>query len=672
MQPTDCPCSRPMKMPLKIQHVFTAVFLVLLSAGSQSQISAEESATERIERVIAHVRGNPIEELPVRNHPVYPERVFCRLFNISLSARAYFQLKTDSSLDASSNEDLGKVAQWYLDNPDKVRDPDSAYWAGEYHAAILAKFGTRGTERKGAISRETEILLMEYMLDYVNFWSRLYFYDISLEHHTFHYWASENHWWQEIVTAWGYLLALKDDPDFADRIMGDGRSIQEHYDRTVDYMKHHMIQRARKGFLTEISSGGYSMRMQNMWHLIYILSPDPELKRLAENTLDLWWAFWAEEQVSGERGGGKVRHRRLKGLLPESEAHQISAWLYFGVGSVDFNEIKNIGSDSTRLAAHYMALLSDYRPDAVIYQILEDRKSAAPYAVTQRRLGKSLLPYREFGPFITVKTARYDLEEGDCLKYSWVAPDFVMGTVMRPPLDSGVWNPGSAQGWWHGLLIAGEEPDAYPERVVPTLINNNEIQSADFYGDQYAIQSKGSFMTRRLPDTFWGIDNSELPMGIYLSKGLRNQTVHEDDFLFVKNPMCWVAIRAVGTRFTLSNETLENKHAKHGFFYKLAHEDMPMILEVADPGSYGNFKAFKAAARAAALSSENGIHDYHALSGDRLTMFDDRSSPRINGDEIDYNPGTAYKSPYVYSDWDSGVVKITAGKREKVLDFAKR
>lgn len=643
---------------------------LLLVAISHHPVQGNLEVSKRIEGVIAHIEKNPIDEIPVGRHPVYPERVFCRLFNISLSARAYFQLSTDPSLDASSSEDVRKVAQWYLDNPDKVQDPDSAYWAGEYHAAILAKFGSRGTERRGAIPRETERLLLEYMLDYVNYWSRLYFYDISLSHHTFHYWATENHWWQEIVTSWGYLLALKDDPDFADRVMGDGRSIQEHYDRTVDYMEHHMNQRARKGFLTEISSGGYSMRMQNMWLMIYAISPDQKLKELAKSTLDLWWTFWAEEQVSGERGGGKVRHRRMKGLLPNGEAHMIAAWLYFGVGSVNYDQITSIGSDSIRLASHYMGMFSGYRPDDVVYRILEDRESAAPFAVIQRRLGKSLLPYREFDEFIAVKTTRYDVEEGDCLKYSWVAPDFVLGTVMRPPHDAGVWHPGSAQGWWHGLLIAGERPDDPPERVVPTVINNNEIQQADVYSDQYAIQSKGSFMTRRLPDAFWGIDNTQLPMGIYISNGLQESTEHSGSFLFVESPNCWVAVRAVDTNFELSNKTLAQKHQVKGNFFKLKNEDQPIIIEVAEPGAYESFESFKAAASSAKLVSRDGTYTYHSLSGDRLTLFDDRSYPEINGEEIEYNPKMAYDSPYVKSVWDSGIVTISAGGDVKTLDFS--
>lgn len=645
------------------------LFFFVLSVVFTSHSKANREATQRIEAIIAHSKDHPIKEMPVTNHPVYPERVFCRRFNISLSARAFLQYSTHPALDASSSEDVRKVAQWYLDNPEKVRDPDSAYWAGEYHSALLARFGIKGTERKGAIPRETEKLILEYMFDYVNYWSRLELYDLSLTHHTFYYWASENHWWQEIVTSWGYLLALKDDPDFAHRVMGDGRSMQEHYDRTVYYMKQHMNQRARKGFLVEISSGGYSMRMQNMWHMIYALSPDPALKELARNTLDLWWTFWAEEQVSGERGGGKVRHRRLKGLLPNSETHMISAWLFFGVGSVNYEYITKNESDTIALASHYMAMLSGYFPDQVIYKILQDRKNATPYAVVQRRLGKSLLPYREFAPFITVKTKRLNVEDGDCLKYSWVAPTFVLGTVMRPPHDAGVWEPGSAQGWWHGLLISGEEQGNTPERVVPTIINNGQGDNADYYGDQYAIQSKGSFMTRRLPDEFWGIDNTKLPMGIYLSRGLKEETELGGDFLFIKHPKCWVAVRAVGTEFLESNGILVKNHKDNGFFYRMKDEDKPLILEVAEPSSYKSFEQFKAAVVQAKLVSANGQHHYSTLSGDQFAMFDDRSKPKINDQEIEYNPETAYNSAYVKSEWDRGIVTISAGGIEKILDF---
>ena len=648
-----------------IDQWITLALLLLFSGISTAHLLGNPATEARIAEVIAYAKDNPVAEAPISTHPKKPEKTFSRLFNISLSSRAYFQLHTDPSLDASSGRMLEKVAQYYLDHPEEIGDPDSSYWAGEYHSAALVKFGISGTERKGAIPRESEWVVLEYMLSYVNYWSRPAHYDFSLEHQTYVYWNSENHWWQEIVTTWAYLLALKKDPDFADRKLKDGKSIEEHFQINSAYMRQHMQHRARKGFLVEISSGGYSTRMHNMWYTIYDLSPDEDLRDLAQKTLDLWWAFWAEEQVSGERGGGKVRHRNLRGLTPNSEGHMLPAWFYFAIGSLDMEHIRGIKPDSIALASHYIALLSGYRPDEVVYGILEDRKHAPAYAITQRRLGRSALDRVEVPEAFAVNAQCYDFTKGNCLKYSWVTPNFVLGTVMRPPSPVSEWEKGSAQSWWHGLLVSGNEPGDSPERVVPAVLHKG-----DSLGEQYAVQSKGSFMARKLPDAASKtMDNRKFPMGIYISNGLMEYTDAQGECIFINSPRCWVVIRAVGTRFIKSDNKLAPGHQTLGSFFGMEDDLRPVIIEAADPGSRPNFQTFREAVEAAALNSTNGKHTYRSLSGDELAMQDDRSNPTINGREIEYNPPMAYSSRYVKSEWDSGIVKISAGGTEKILDF---
>ncbi len=648
------------------------IYLVFLFLWSgilpEHSLAADSVVDKRFAEVIAHIKDNPVVELAITTHPKRPKQTFSRLFNISLSSRAYFQLHTNPSLDASSGKMLEKVAQYYLDHPKQLRDQDSAYWAGEYHSGAVVKFGINGTKRKGAIPRKSELVVLEYMLAYVNYWSRPVHYDFSLKHQTYFYWRSENHWWQEIVTTWGYLLALKNDPDYANRKLKDGKSIKEHYDINTAYMKQHMQQRARKGFLLEISSGGYSTRMHNMWYTIYDLSPDNDLRDLARNTLDLWWAFWAEEQISGERGGGKVRHRRLRGLAPNTESHMIPAWFYFGTGSIGLADIKKIKPNTIRLAVHYIALFSGYRPDEVVYLILEDRKKAPAYAITQRRLGRSALNRVKVPDSLTEEKANcFDFEKGDCLKYSWVTKNFVLGTVMRPPCHVTEWARGSAQSWWHGLLIAGEGSKDPPERVVPAV-----LYKGDSSGEQYAIQSKGSFMARKLSDAVGRRKKKAFPFGIYISKGLMEKTEVHGDFLFINSPRCWVAVRAVGTRFIKADSKLTPGQQKLGSFFSMENDLNPIIIEAADPGSYENFQTFRKAAEKAEVRSTKGKHIYHALSGDVFVMRDDRSNPTINNQKISYNPSMAYLSRYVNSKWDSGIVKISAGGTEKILHFMRR
>lgn len=652
-----------------------AGFLAILSAGHIAS-ATDADAERRIEQTVALLQKKPIVELEVTTHPVKPQQRFSRYFNMSLSARAYLQLMTDPSKDAQSGALLEEVGQYYLDHPDEIEDPDSAYWAGEYHAEALAKFGTNGTLRPGAIPRTSERKMLEYMLLYVNYWSRLELYEFSLKHQTYYYWNSENHWWQEIVTAWGYLLSLKDDPEFKDTVLGDGQAVQHHYDANVAYMKEHMRQRARKGFLVEISSGGYAGRMHNMYNLIYDVSPDEDLKALACKSLDLWWVFWAEEQISGERGGGKVRHRKLRGLLPNSENHMVPAWYYFGLGSKDMAYLRDLDDTSLVLAANYMQLLSDYRPADITYEILAERENAPAFSITQRRVGKSA-GQDETAPkkIKNIKSDRpaseninkykfYDYEQTDVLKYSWVSPHFILGTNMRPPYDVSSWVAGSAQGWWHGLLLAGNDP-AYPERVVPTL-----IYPSDSMGEQYAVQSKGSMMARKLNDV-WSkaSDNRKHPMGIYISEGLKQHTQIKGDFIFINSPKAWVAVRAVNTDFVKSNATLVPKFQRAGNFYRLKEDTRPVIIEAAELGDYPSFEAFQDAVRNANLTYQDGVYEYESLSEDRLTLFDDRSYPRINGVRVNYTPSFAYQSPYVSAPWDSGVISVTAGEKRHTLDF---
>ena len=81
-------------------------FSVLFSGIHTAHLSANPVTEERIAEVIAYAKDNPVAEAPISTHPKKPEKTFSRLFNISLSSRAYFQLHTDPSLDATSGRML--------------------------------------------------------------------------------------------------------------------------------------------------------------------------------------------------------------------------------------------------------------------------------------------------------------------------------------------------------------------------------------------------------------------------------------------------------------------------------------------------------------------------------------------------------------------------------------
>jgi hypothetical protein len=107
-----------------------------------------------------------------------------------------------------------------------------------------------------------------------------------------------------------------------------------------------------------------------------------------------------------------------------------------------------------------------------------------------------------------------------------------------------------------------------------------------------------------------------------------------------------------------------------GRVLKCADEYSPVIIEVARKNDFPTLDAFRKAVLALPLETEKGNLSYTGLGGDRFTFFADQSQPpQVNGKPLNYAPGKVYDSPFVQSDWDSGVVTIQKGGRKLVLDF---
>ena len=70
------------------------------------------------------------------------------------------------------------------------------------------------------------------------------------------------------------------------------------------------------------------------------------------------------------------------------------------------------------------------------------------------------------------------------------------------------------------------------------------------------------------------------------------------------------------------------------------------------------------------LAFENNVLKYTCIYGDEFTFYANHSkSPEINGSTVNYAPAKVYDGPFLQSDWNSGVVKISKGTRALVLNF---
>ena len=89
---------------------------------------------------------------------------------------------------------------------------------------------------------------------------------------------------------------------------------------------------------------------------------EPEVRRSAEMLLDLYWAYWSQEQLHGVEGGGKTRIRGVNGFRHGTHGIPALGWFYFG-----------IGEKPKVISGEINALLSDYEPPAVVADIAHVR-----------------------------------------------------------------------------------------------------------------------------------------------------------------------------------------------------------------------------------------------------------------------------------------------------------
>ena len=128
----------------------------------------------------------------------------------------------------------------------------------------------------------------------------------------------------------------------------------------------------------------------------------------------------------------------------------------------------------------------------------------------------------------------------------------------------------------------------------------------------------------------------------------------------------YAAVRVVEGAYQWEEVTKGTK----GKWLVCANEYSPVILEVDQKTNYKSLEEFRAKVFGNQLSFEDNILKYTGIYGDDFTFYADYSkSPKINGLTVDYAPAKVYDSPYLQSDWNTGIVNIQKGTRNKVLDF---
>ncbi len=629
------------------RFILSLAILVAVTHVEAASINPEEVLAGFEKRVDAMFRaesGMPLVRTK-KNKPLGPGRGnYVRGYSYSMVGFAARCFYLGEMLD-EANAALAENAQHYLDNPKDINDRDSFHWHAEIVMRLIEMYGSTGSKHAGRITKETEALALKPIWEYARKFSSLDNAEYK-QSKTWHIYQSENHHAMIFTVSWQFSKIAKDRPEYKALKYEDGAIAAEHYRAWNDYFVVYCRERARKSPCIEMMNDSYNSTFIKGFYNFYDFG-DPKVRESASMLLDLYFAYWAQEQIDGVQGGGRSRiyfhsgfkHNRNHGNAP-------LAWLYFGIGK------------TPAVYGHDMnAALSDYSPPAVVADIALDVAGRGRYEVRQRPLGLAS------AHAITTATAtgkapyKMNTDGGGILRYSYCDPAFIIGTpmTMARPLED--WAAISSQNRWQGVIFAGKEDT----RIVPIVRpkDNRVAMNA-----QWSVQSKGSLITQKLKYHKGGAE-----MIIWMSNDGLSVPVEEDGIIFVEAENAYAGIRVVEGGFRWKQAPF----IAEGRTMILNDEYSPVILEVMAKADVNSFDAFKAKMKKTQSKMNNTLLEYTTIYGDQLTLDTSfEKTPTINGKPVDYAPKKVFESPFLNATWNSGIVTISKDKRKKVLNIESR
>ena len=650
----------------KSLFILSCLFISCLSCTSESNstifseqelIEIRDGFDKRVADSFDAERGKELIKAKI-DPPIKPHRPeFCQAYSWSIASFAASCFWFKEKIDVA-NAALIENAEYYLEDPLRIYDRDNFHWHAETWLRYVDLFGTNGTKNKGLLSKEAEDKILEVAWLYAkrnaltvndppfaesgsfDTWSE---FDktrnaecVSFADHkesdTWYIYESENHHSQDFTARWHFAKIAKDRDGFKNRIYDDGYTAIEHYDNWNDYLKMYFAERAKKGMFIEMMSMTYNTDLLKGIFNIYDFAEDKEVKRRAGLLLDLYFAHWGQEQMNGITGGGKSR------IYSDWKAE------YSGYGYYFFGLGESPGIDGKLISA----MFTSYRPPLVVIDIVVDRIGKGVYEVYQRPLGLAATEV-----YFTPPVYRMRTDFGGVLRYSYCTPDFIVGTPMieSRPLED--WVLINSQNRSHGVIF---NSDGY-SCILPQCEKTNGLH----FNSEWSVQRKGTLITQKLKTNL----DAGAKITWFSEEGLSIPTI-EDDWVFTESEGAYAALKAVkgGIYWSDKKETVPGK------WLYCEDEYTPVILEVAQKSDFKSFEEFKKKLKSLKIIFENEILNYTGIYGDTFTFYADYShAPEINGATVNYAPTKAFNSPFLYSEWNSGVIHIQKGERKLVLDM---
>lgn len=535
-----------------------------------------------------------------------------------------------------ANAALQELCQYHLDRPKTFFEIHSFPGACDALSRLYIFYGPRGTKAAGRLSAKTCAILEKTMWQWAN--EKAEIKDAELKQsQTWWIENSENHHAQHFTTCWAFTGILKDVDGYKDKPFKDGHLPADHHAAWTAYLKEYLRQRACKGMFIEINSPSYASATLKSMYNFYDFSDDPVLKKRASQLIELYWTLWAQEQLDAVEGGAMARCY-AKSALRSGGFIKSVAWYLIGTGNPEF--VHN---------SMLPFVTSTWTVPDIVLQIAANPQRRGVYEIRQRRMG---LAHKGYSRPIHY---RLKTDFGGILRYSYCTPDFIMGSLITEARPTDDWAAISSQNRFAGVIFAGDR-DA---RVYPAPYN---AKGSSIYNGFWSVQSKGAMISQQLSRQITG-KGAMQEWRVFFSNAGLSKPVQKGSWIFAEAKNAYVGVHVL--KGSASFEKI-----KFGRWLVCKDSMTPVIIEAARKKDYADFASFQEKAMSQPISFEKSVLSYETIAGDKLTFYTDQSRlPKINDLTVDLAPELVFESPYVRSEWNSGVVTIKYGQDRKTLNF---
>jgi len=455
---------------------------------------------------------------------------------------------------------------------------------------------------------------------------------------------TENHWMM-------YYTALYLASQTWKAVPGDiwytGKTSKENFREAEGWLNHWIKLTTTLG-QGEFDSPRYGSCFLGPAFLLYDFAEDQDMRKKAGMILDLLLADYGIDYLNGLYTGG---HSRIIGnQVHDDLSTPMHSFGYLYFGQTDFPRRKNMV---------IFACLSSYRLPPVIYKIATDRKK--PYVSRETKRVRNII--------------RFGTEKNPpVFKCNYMTERYCLGSLqggILQPIQQHTWDvsyPGGTIFSLHPYFSYKELGMFFPEEIKILIEDVQKSKTTYTNEDKWVASSpfEQTFQYKNTIIVLYTIEEGEWPCHIdaFFPKNLVKIEREKNGWIFYEAGEIFIAYYPVKSYEWLEEEI--------NYRLRSYNQQNGLILEVDEKNNYSSFQDFQQRMKRNTVfidSSGTALSvSYTASDGTKLE-FTYGGSRKLNGRIMDFKDNGLYDSPFIHSEYGSGVITLNYGKLRRILDF---